>query len=956
MIKRFYFIFSLFFCYSIFVIAGNSKGVYVLREGNSVIIGNEFLTREFSVLNGQVRTKAIVNKRTNMEPIKIVPEISSEEFIIRTLNAGSVPTDIRSSELLLKNVEVTDEGKGGKRLLFHYEKFRHREVDWQISLVFTLQKGKHYMKKYMEITVPDSQRRQACIDYIDFESLKLPSGYATWTHPEMEESVGGVSNYHISLGQPVYIQGMFFGLEFPAAESVITKDQVAHIRYYSGKNFEMLAKENRLKNGTFSTWKAVLGASRSTDMDVIQTDFFSYINDIAVPINLRMQYNSWYDFMMKIDENNILNSFREVECGLTQNGVRPLDSYVVDDGWNTYGPWLKENTAGFWSFNSKFPHELATPSKLAHQFASDFGLWLGPRGGYSYNSGFAKFLEKQGNGKWNQNSDDICTNHKVYLQKLKDFFLDCQEKFDINYWKLDGFMVRPPQADSLGNYISGGYQGMYYVTEHWERWIDILQAMRDQRGMERDNFWINLTCYVNPSPWYLQWANSVWIQNSQDMGELDVKLPAKVDRLLSYRDDRYFDFVKTRAFQFPLAHLYNHDPIYGNKAGLAGKMDDDEFRTYLMMMATRGTAFWELHYSYNMMNEGQKWVINADVLHWIRDNYEILRHAKLIGLTPANGNPYGYSAWTGEEGIISVRNPSDQPKTFTVTLDRTIGMSEGLKGLHRTVVWAFRTSGKENIANNQLFGYGEQITLNLQPGEVRIWKFSTSPDKSAPTLKTVKTTSPTTLVAEFNEPVTVEEGVFSVPDNEVNNVSLSANRHTVTLTLVREMKKDNKYSLSVSGVKDYAGNSKTLSMPFLYFENQEIPTSIGISGSGDFNISFLLKTRQAAVSLLRQGKDVSVDIDANGRLVFMAGGVKVVSGQPINSDKKFTVSLCREKNGMLKIYLNGELENSVYDATIVNPNLKANPIIINALQNNPFRQLKITNRAFNYKENRSMVL
>ncbi len=955
MTKRFYYLMPLFFYCFAFAIAGNGKGVHVTRGGNSIVIGNEFLTRKFSLLNGQVRTQMIVNMRTSMEPIRIVPEISSEEFIIRTLDADSVSTDIRSSELLLKDVEITDEGMGGKKLTFHYKDFRHGEVDWQISMVLTLQNGKHYMRKYLEISVPDSQRQQACIDYIDFESLKLPEGYATWTHPDMEEGVGGVSNYHISLGQPVYIQGMFFGLEFPAAESVITRDRVAHIRYYSGKNFDMLAGENRLRNGIFSTWEAVLGASRSTDMDVIQTDFFSYIDDIAVPIKLRMQYNSWYDFMMKIDENNILNSFREVECGLTQNGVRPLDSYVVDDGWNAYGPWEKENTAGFWSFNSKFPHELATPSKLAHQFASDFGLWLGPRGGYSYNSGFAKFLEKRGNGKWNQNSDDICTNHKVYLQKLKDFFLDCQKKFDINYWKLDGFMVRPPQADSLGNYISGGYQGMYYVTEHWERWIDILQAMRDQRGMKRDDFWINLTCYVNPSPWYLQWANSVWIQNSQDMGGLDVKLPAMVDRLLSYRDDRYFDFVKTRAFQFPLAHLYNHDPIYGNKAGLAGKMDDDEFRTYLMMMATRGTAFWELHYSYNMMNEGQKWVINADVLHWIRDNYEILRHAKLIGLTPAKGNPYGYSAWTGKEGIISVRNPSDQPKTFTVTLDRTIGMPEGLKGLYRTVEWTLRTHGDEDIAANHLFGYGEQITLDLQPGEVRIWKFSTSPDKAAPILEIVKATSATTLVAEFNEPVTVKEGIFSVSDNDVRDVSLTANRRTVTLTLASEMKKDKKYRLSASGVKDYTGNSKALRMPFQYFENQEIPASIGINGSGDFNVSFLLKTRQSAVSLLRQGKDMSVDIDVDGRLVFMAGGVKAVSEQPVNNDKKIVVSLCREKNGMLKIYLNGELEKSAYDATIVNPNIKANPIVMNLSQSNTLKQLKIINRALNFKENKNLV-
>ena len=65
---------------------------------------------------------------------------------------------------------------------------------------------------------------------------------------------------------------------------------------------------------------------------------------------------------------------------------------------------------------------------------------------------------------------------------------------------------------------------------------------------------------------------------------------------------------------------------------------------------------------YNMMNEGQKWVINADVLHWINDNYETLKHAKLIGQTPAKGTPYGYSAWSEQEGIISVRNTSDEVK------------------------------------------------------------------------------------------------------------------------------------------------------------------------------------------------------------------------------------------------------------------------------------------------------
>ena len=77
----------------------------------------------------------------------------------------------------------------------------------------------------------------------------------------------------------------------------------------------------------------------------------------------------------------------------------------------------------------------------------------------------------------------------------------------------------------------------------------------------------------------------------------------------------------------------------------------------------------------------------------------------------------------------------------------------------------------------------------------------------------------------------------------------------MTLALAREMEKDNKYRLNISGVKDDAGNTKALRTSFLYFENQEIPVLTGISGGGDFNLSFRLKTDKNAVSLLRQGKD-----------------------------------------------------------------------------------------------------
>ena len=100
----------------------------------------------------------IENKRMGKEVSRIIPETISEAFIIRTLSADSVVADIHSSDLFLQRVQVTDEGKNGKKLVFHYKGFRHQEVDWQVDMVLTLEEGKHYMRKYLEITVPDSQR------------------------------------------------------------------------------------------------------------------------------------------------------------------------------------------------------------------------------------------------------------------------------------------------------------------------------------------------------------------------------------------------------------------------------------------------------------------------------------------------------------------------------------------------------------------------------------------------------------------------------------------------------------------------------------------------------------------------------------------------------------------------------------------------------------------------------
>lgn len=448
--------------------------------------------------------------------------------------------------------------------------------------------GDHFMRKFLEIDVPDEQMAKAEIDYIDLESLKVSKDDAQWTIPRGKGGIVEMEEFKANLGQPIYIQGMFFGCEFPAADTEIV-DGTGFMRYYSGKTFSRLKEDNQLTtDDKYVTWQTVAGAARSTEQEVIQADFFEYIKSIATPSEFRTQYNSWFDNMMLIDDKNILESFIEIDRELNKAEVSPLDSYVVDDGWNAYNDGTipagehkksgsKINTEGFWTFNEKFPNELTTSSELVRKFGSNFGVWVGPRGGYNFYGYLANIIQQAGKGSKAGNSIDVAD--RVYVDNFTKMAVDWQERFDVNYWKWDGFADNAqynhfnnvggadgvPVYSETNHHMVGGYHQMYHVTDLWEAWIDLMEAARQSAEKENiDDLWISLTCYVNPSPWYLQWANSVWLQCTADQRDASFGT-TKMNKQITYRDACYYDFLKNHQFQFPLQNLYNHDPVYGKE-------------------------------------------------------------------------------------------------------------------------------------------------------------------------------------------------------------------------------------------------------------------------------------------------------------------------------------------------------------------------------------------------------
>ena len=923
-----------------------------------------------------------------------VEEDNTRSFETSDLTLKSNGVTVEDTAATINNTE-----KIGKKVTFSFEPYNFKGVDYTINEVVVMYEGDHFMRKYMEISVPDGQADEAEIDYIDLESLNINESDATWTIPTGKGGVVEMDEFKANLGQPIYIQGMFMGCEFPVADTQIVNNN-GYMRYYTGKTFDKLVEDKQAvsKDGmtNYMTWQTVAGAARSTDNSVIQADFYEYIKSIATPSEFRIQYNSWFDNMMRIDDENILSSFIEVDRELSNTGVRPLDSYVVDDGWNNYndthvvdavrsGTTL--NQTGFWEFNSKFPNGLTPSSELVNNFGSNFGVWVGPRGGYNFYSSLADILVKNGTGSKAGNSIDVADRN--YIKNFQEMAVNWQKEYKVNYWKWDGFADRAqfnafPAKDGVpgyaNNHMTGGYKNMYHVTDMWEAWIDLFEAVRQSEIDDNINdLWISLTCYVNPSPWYLQWANSVWIQCTHDRGDAG-PINNKMDTMLTYREAVYYDFIKEHEFQFPLANLYNHDPVYGVEGTQINinSMTDEQFKNYLYMMSTRGTSFWELYYSDSIMTKG-KYEVNAEFLAWAEENFHILKNAKMFGGNPANGvklggigqstefETYGFSAWDGEDGIISMRNPDDEVQTITFTLDRNIGLAESINGktLYSTGIHSYNMPEGGND-NYKEFRYGQEVTVTLQPGETRLWSLSTTKDVEAPTYTTLSTDGDKTLKVKFDEKVIGTN--FDVTVNgkavEVANVNKSVDQVSYEIELANKPTNNASVIVTAKDITDLNGNkvakadksvvyhknNTALSVKADELEGSKTVGTVAKSLSNDNGFSVIVDVNTTTTNKELASQGYTVGINDEGKAYFTLGNATATSKVAVNDGTDHQIQAIKENNGILKLYVDGTLQSSAYDKDNKTLVIEAAKTILGGDGFEGKLGIKVLDRALGYNE------
>ena len=674
--------------------AAQAEGCFVLE--------NQSLGRAFSTVGGVLRTTEIINKRAGTTT-KLA---GAPEFRLRFSQSTAKPET--AFTLTAADFKVVAATPGKEALVFQLENAAHQV---RVEVRFELKPGDFYLHK--RLTIRSAQA--VTLERIDVEALELADAWQPYTTRDITANAPG--KWSPGLGQPLYAtnSATFWGIEFPAADNQV-KGGALSAGYLFGRE---------LKAGQpYRTYAAVMGVS--DDVAFINDAFLDYIERIRVrPLRLEVQYNSWFDYGGSVKQETFASSVAKIHHELVEErGGRPLNMYVIDDGWQDTGANWSDKV---WKVNAKFDADFASSRKATADARGKLGLWLSPGCLFGAHSQVAK-LRAQG---FEALDDWMSMAGPKYMQALEDRMVELTRQ-GVGFFKLDGVfghlnlrnfelhgarygLPEMPQLD-IADFKAGDKRlndakydelKIYYLSAGTERLMQMFKKMAEADP----NVFIVISNGAYLSPWWLMSVDAIWMINAGDAAGGSTRTQELV-----YRDGVYHEIWRQQNCQYPLASIFNHEP----KKTSTGE-SWAVFCSYLYMHLSRGTGFVELYIKPFVLQPGD-WDVIAEGLLWAQDIFPTFKRARMHGGNPRVGEVYGYTAWDETQGYISLHNPSAEAKTYTVKLDRAFGLLPGSGPFFVSSPRAFDICGLPFECK-----FGDVLTFELKPREVRIVNFSTTP-------------------------------------------------------------------------------------------------------------------------------------------------------------------------------------------------------------------------------------
>ncbi|MGA7523798.1 MAG: enterotoxin [Acidobacteriaceae bacterium] len=485
-------------------------------------------------------------------------------------------------------------------------------------------------------------------------------------------------------GSPIVDAGMFFGFEHPLS--------TAHVD--GGHVVAALARVLPLRAGQSTTYSSVVGVAAPGQM---RRAFLRYIeNERPRAYSPFLHYNSWFDIAYggAYNETEAIDRIHAFGRELVDQRHVEMNSFLFDDGW--------DNPNSLWGFNSGFPDGFTKTAAAAKQIHAGIGVWFSPWGGY-----MERRKERIAYGRahgYEIINGGYALSGPKYYHRFEQVCLEMIDRYGVNQFKIDG----------TGN-ANRVFPGSAFDSD-FDAAIHLIQVIREHKP----GIFINLTTGTYPSPFWLFTADSIW-RGGDDDGFAGVGTSRQ--QWITYRDEQTYRNTVQRGPLFPINSLMLHGLIYAKLAARLSTDPGHDFPDEVHDYFATGTQLQEMYITPSLLSSAD-WDVLAHAAKWARRNADILEDTHWIGGDPGQLQVYGWAAWSPHGWIVTLRNPSDKPQTFTLDLESALQVPHGAS--FRAM--ASNPFGQPGAAPVRLDAHHAEI--RLAPFEVRTFE-STSGDSES---------------------------------------------------------------------------------------------------------------------------------------------------------------------------------------------------------------------------------